>query len=71
MEQEKKKLNVEEAFRNFGSSEKGLSDKDVTKNQQTYGYNEIPEKKVSPVLKFLRYMWGPIPWIRLHGMALF
>jgi H+-transporting ATPase len=26
-----------------------------------YGYNEIPEKRVSSLVKFLRYFWGPIP----------
>ena len=28
-----------------------------------YGYNEIPEKKINPLLKFLSYFWGPIPWM--------
>jgi H+-transporting ATPase len=27
------------------------------------GYNEIPEKKRNPALKFLSYFWGPIPWM--------
>ena len=28
-----------------------------------YGRNELPEKKVNPLLKFLTYFWGPIPWM--------
>ena len=28
-----------------------------------YGYNELPEKKINPLLKFLSYFWGPIPWM--------
>ena len=28
-----------------------------------YGPNDIQEKKVNPLLKFLRYFWGPIPWM--------
>ena len=28
-----------------------------------YGPNEIVEKKVNPLLKFLTYFWGPIPWM--------
>ena len=28
-----------------------------------YGYNELAEEKVNPLLKFLSYLWGPIPWM--------
>jgi H+-transporting ATPase len=28
-----------------------------------YGPNEIEEKKTNALLKFLRYFWGPIPWM--------
>ena len=28
-----------------------------------YGPNEIEEKKTNPLLKFLSYFWGPIPWM--------
>ena len=28
-----------------------------------YGPNEIEEKKINPLLKFLTYFWGPIPWM--------
>ena len=28
-----------------------------------YGPNEIAEHKVNPLLKFLSYFWGPIPWM--------
>jgi Polyphosphate kinase 2 (PPK2)/Cation transporter/ATPase, N-terminus len=27
-----------------------------------YGPNEIKEEKQNPLLKFLSYFWGPIPW---------
>ena len=29
----------------------------------TYGYNELPEEKTNPLLEFLSYFWGPIPWM--------
>lgn len=58
-----KKLSVEDAFKQFSSSEKGLSDKEVTERINKYGYNEIAEKKVNPIIKFLSYFWGPIPWM--------
>ena len=37
--------------------------KDVYKRQAQYGPNEIEEKKANPLLKFLTYFWGPIPWM--------
>jgi H+-transporting ATPase len=44
-------------------AETGLSSEEVEKKLQQYGFNEIPEKKVNPVRKFLGYFWGPIPWM--------
>jgi H+-transporting ATPase len=41
----------------------GLSDAEVQQRRARYGYNELPEKQVNPVLKFLSYFWGPIPWM--------
>jgi H+-transporting ATPase len=58
-----KKLSVEELFKKFSSSEKGISDSSVNDRIKEYGYNEISEKKVNPILKFLSYFWGPIPWM--------
>jgi H+-transporting ATPase len=41
----------------------GLSSEEVQRKRQQYGSNEIPEKKVSPIRKFLGYFRGPIPWM--------
>jgi len=30
---------------------------------QKFGPNDIQEKRKSPILKFLSYFWGPIPWM--------
>ena len=43
-------------------SAKGLTSEQVAALIERYGPNEIPEKK-NPVLKFLSYFWGPIPWM--------
>jgi H+-transporting ATPase len=45
----------------LGYSANGLSQAEVQKRLTQYGYNEIPEKKTNPFLKFLSYFWGPIP----------
>jgi H+-transporting ATPase len=47
----------------YGARQDGLTAAEVQEQLQTYGYNEIVEKKVNPVVKFLRYFWGPIPWM--------
>jgi len=41
----------------------GLSGSDVRERQQNYGFNDIPEERRHPFLKFLGYFWGPIPWM--------
>jgi H+-transporting ATPase len=43
--------------------EKGLSLDEVKQRQRQFGFNEIPEKEISPLLKFLTYFWGPSPWM--------
>jgi H+-transporting ATPase len=43
------------------TSPDGLSQPEVDRRRQTYGYNELPEERVNPLLKFLSYFWGPIP----------
>jgi len=42
---------------------KGLNDADIHAKRMQYGYNEIPEKEVGPVIGVLKRMWGPIPWL--------
>jgi len=58
-----KKATAKELFNIFSSSKTGLSDSKAKERLQEYGYNEISEKKTSPLIKFLSYFWGPIPWM--------
>lgn len=48
-------------FGRLKSSPEGLGNEAVSSRIAQYGYNELPEKKVNHVLKFLSYFWGPIP----------
>jgi H+-transporting ATPase len=54
-------LPLAELQQRLGSSSDGLSASEVQSRLLQYGYNEITEKKVNPILKFLSYFWGPIP----------
>jgi len=58
-----KKASVKDLLQEFTSTESGLSASEAKERLVKYGYNDIPEKKVNPILKFLRYFWGPIPWM--------
>ena len=61
---EAKKLSVEEVLQRLKTSrERGLSTEEAKRRLQIVGPNEIPEKKVHPIIKFLSYFWGPIPWM--------
>ena len=61
--EEAKKANVDELLSKLSASKGGLSSSEAEKRIQQYGPNEIQEKKVNPLLKFLHYFWGPIPWM--------
>ncbi|BAQ16800.1 lead, cadmium, zinc and mercury transporting ATPase [Methyloceanibacter caenitepidi] len=58
------KLDLGKLEQKLGTSpESGLSKAEADKRLARYGANEIAEKTTSPVLKFLSYFWGPIPWM--------
>jgi len=58
-----KKATVDEILSRLSATTEGLSSLEAQKRLQQYGPNEIPEKKENPLLKFLSYFWGPIPWM--------
>ncbi len=57
----KKASKGETAFELYAKN--GLSSEEVERTREFYGSNDIPEKKVNPLTKFLGYFWGPIPWM--------
>ncbi|WP_208449431.1 plasma-membrane proton-efflux P-type ATPase [Paraburkholderia phenazinium] len=52
-----------EVEKKLGWSPDGLSQAEAEKRLTQYGPNELVEKKTNPLLKFLSYFWGPIPWM--------
>jgi len=61
--EEAKKVSIEELFNKLSSRKTGLTSEEAKKRLEQYGPNEIAEKKISPLVKFLTYFWGPIPWM--------
>ncbi|MBW2010689.1 MAG: plasma-membrane proton-efflux P-type ATPase [Deltaproteobacteria bacterium] len=61
--EEAEKTSVTDLFKDLSSSERGISTSEAKERLQQYGYNEIEEKKINPLVKFLGYFWGPIPWM--------
>ena len=43
--------------------ENGLTLEEVQKRISQYGYNEVPERRVSPVTRFAKKFWGITPWM--------
>jgi H+-transporting ATPase len=58
-----KTLPLAEVEKKLESSPDGLSQAEAQKRLTQYGPNEIQEKTTNPLLKFLAYFWGPIPWM--------
>ena len=56
-------LPLPELERELATSPDGLTGSEAAKRLAQYGPNELAEKTVNPLLKFLSYFWGPIPWM--------
>ena len=58
-----KAVSLEDLQTQLDTSPEGLSNEEAQARLESYGYNELAEKKERPILKFLSYFWGPIPWM--------
>jgi H+-transporting ATPase len=58
-----KQKSPEELFAALASNPQGLSQAEAEARLAKYGPNALQEKRVNPFLKFLKYFWGPIPWM--------
>jgi H+-transporting ATPase len=56
-------LAMPEVEKQLNSSPEGLTQEEATKRLAQYGPNELAEKKTNALLQFLKYFWGPIPWM--------
>ncbi|MBT0159979.1 plasma-membrane proton-efflux P-type ATPase [Candidatus Bathyarchaeota archaeon A05DMB-2] len=45
------------------NSEKGLTNEEVEKRLKLYGYNEVPQKKANPYVRFAKKFWGLTAWM--------
>jgi H+-transporting ATPase len=61
--EEAKEKSAEDLATQLHSSRQGLSAAEAERRLAQYGPNALKEHKVSPILKFLGYFWGPIPWM--------
>ncbi|MCE5324365.1 plasma-membrane proton-efflux P-type ATPase [bacterium] len=54
---------LDDVYSQLKTSSDGISSSEAQSRIGQYGYNELPEKKENPILTFLSYFWGPIPWM--------
>ena len=55
---------IQEALTKFKSSlEHGLTQEEAASRLKKDGPNAIEEKRISPLKRFLSFLWGPIPWM--------
>jgi hypothetical protein len=55
----------------------GLDEAGIAERFAFFGFNELAEKTVHPLIRFLSYFWAPMPimvrrrfWSRTHGFPL-
>jgi len=60
---EAEEKSIEDLFAKLNSGSKGLGQSEAEDRLAQYGPNALEEQKRHPILKFLGYFWGPIPWM--------
>jgi H+-transporting ATPase len=60
---EYKTISTEDTLRLLETSANGLTNSDVQRRLQIFGFNGVAEKRGNPVLAFLLRYWGPMPWL--------
>ncbi len=57
------KLSLDSVYKTLNTSPDGLTSIDAKNRLEHYGRNKLEDKQVSNLRKFLRYFWGPIPFM--------
>jgi H+-transporting ATPase len=58
------KAKADEVIKLFKSNpESGLKTDEIEKRLKIYGYNEVPQKKANPYLRFAKKFWGLTAWM--------
>ncbi len=60
---EYKEPSITETLKLQQSSTNGLTEEEVQRRLQIFGFNEVAERRKNPVLAFLSRYWGPMPWL--------
>lgn len=60
---EAKNLTVEQLLDRLSAARGGLAAEEAAGRLERYGPNELPRRRRRPLLQFLGYFWGPIPWM--------
>jgi H+-transporting ATPase len=58
-----KSLPLAQLEKHLETTPDGLTEAEAIRRLAQYGLNEIAEKQRNAMLEFLRYFWGPIPWM--------
>jgi H+-transporting ATPase len=53
----------QETIKRLQSQESGLSNDEAIKRREKYGTNSIEETKTPAIIKFLKKLSGPVPWM--------
>jgi len=58
------KINTEEVEKLLRTDlDIGLKEAEIADRRKEYGFNEVPEKKPNPILRFATKFWGLTPWM--------
>jgi H+-transporting ATPase len=57
------KVDLDTVYRVLATSTKGLTSAEAKLRIDKYGRNELVDKEVNKLMKFLAFLWGPIAWM--------
>ena len=63
-------MSVDDVVGALGTTPGGLTGEEARRRLESYGLNEVRERKKSPLLAFLGRYWGPMPWLLEAAMVL-